>query len=237
MYALRADNPSPEKKVTNPGPEALALLGLSTYPVFAGRGRTDTQGCSGSWKAGWYSWPLWRRPASPHAVKSLLAHASGHLAASGRDRWYRGWGVSTILRSPIRRNRSGWLRHLRAIGSRVVAGMVNSRATLNRDARSVEGQEAVRHRPAGASDPGTDSEHVLLTVLGTNPRSVRYALGDRETEAPLAAVALFELLPEEDRPDRVLALCTPEAKQDSLPLLAGALGDQLAVEAASSSRW
>ena len=108
VYALRADNPSPEKKLTNPGPEALALLGLSTHPVFAGRSRTDTQGCSGSWKAGWYSWPLWRRPASPHAVKSLLAHAyDHHPAASGRDRWYRGWGVSTILRSPIRRTDQG----------------------------------------------------------------------------------------------------------------------------------
>ena len=74
-------------------------------------------------------------------------------------------------------------------------------------------------------------EHLLLTVLGTNPRSARYAFGDREAEEPLAAVALFELLPEEDRPDRVLALCTPEAEQDSLPLLAGALGDQFPVEA------
>ena len=107
VYALRANNPSPEKKLTNPGPEALALLGLSMYPVFAGRGRTDTQGCSGSWKAGWYSWPLWRRPASPHAVRSLLAHAYDHPAASHRDRWYRAWSVSTILRSPIRRTDQG----------------------------------------------------------------------------------------------------------------------------------
>ena len=107
VYALRANNPSPEKKLTNPGPEALALLGLSTYPVFAGRGRTDTQGCSGSWKAGWYSWPLWSRPASPRAVKSLLAHAYDHPAPSNRDRWYRAWCVSTILRSPIRRTDQG----------------------------------------------------------------------------------------------------------------------------------
>ena len=110
VYALRANNPSPEKKLTNPGPEALALLGLSLHPVFAGRGRTETQGCSGSWKSGWYSWPLWRTPASPHAVKSLLAHAydhPDHPAASKRDRWYRAWGVSTILRSPIRRTDQG----------------------------------------------------------------------------------------------------------------------------------
>ena len=107
VYALRANNPSPEKKRTNPGPEALALLGLSLHPVFAGRGRTDTQGCSGSWKSGWYSWPLWRTPASPRAVKSLLIHAYDHPAASNRDRWYRAWGVSTILRSPIRRTDQG----------------------------------------------------------------------------------------------------------------------------------
>ena len=86
VYALRANNPSPEKKLTNPGPEALALLGLSLHPVFAGRDRTDTQGCSGSWKAGYYSWPIWRRPASPRAVKSLLAHAYDHPAASYRQR-------------------------------------------------------------------------------------------------------------------------------------------------------
>lgn len=104
IYALRANDPSSGKKLTNPGPEALALLGLSLHPVFAGRDRTDTQGCSGSWKAGYYSWPLWRKPASLRAVKSLLAHAYDHPAASDRERWYRSWGVATILRSPIRRH-------------------------------------------------------------------------------------------------------------------------------------
>ena len=107
VYALRANNPGPEKKLTNPGAEAMALLGLSLYPVFADRSRTATQGCTGSWKEGWYSWPLWRRPATLRAVKSLLAHAYEHPAASNRDRWYRAWGVSSILRSPIRRTDQG----------------------------------------------------------------------------------------------------------------------------------
>lgn len=108
VYALRANNPSPEKKLTNPGVEALALLGLSRHPVFAGRDRTLTQGCSGKWKAGQYSWPIWHRPASPHAVKSLLAHAYDHPEVSvSRDAWYRSWGVSQIFRSPIRRTDQG----------------------------------------------------------------------------------------------------------------------------------
>ena len=107
VYALRANNPGPEKKLTNPGPEALAVLGLSLHPVFAGRERTLTQGCSGSWKAGHYSWPLWRRPATLHAVRSLLAHAHDHPTATDRRIWFRAWGVDRILRSPIHRSGQG----------------------------------------------------------------------------------------------------------------------------------
>lgn len=110
VYALRACNPAlksgPDPKLTNPGPEALAILGLSRHPVFGSPKRTLTQGCSGSWKAGAYSWPLWHIPASPHAVKSLLAHGYDP-AASDRGRWFRSWGIFRILRSPIRRSGQG----------------------------------------------------------------------------------------------------------------------------------
>ena len=109
-YALTANDPSKEKKRTNPGPEALAILGLSLHPVFTGRDRTLTQGCSGSWKSGAYSWPLWHRPASPDAVRSLLAHAweSDQEPGGGsrRDR-FRSWGVVLVLKSPIRRSGQG----------------------------------------------------------------------------------------------------------------------------------
>ena len=111
VYALRANDPAPKSgpdpKRTNPGPEALAVLGLSLHPVFAGRERTLTQGCSGSWKAGHYSWPLWRRPASLNAVRSLLAHAYDHPTAMDRRIWFPAWGVVTILRSPIHRSGRG----------------------------------------------------------------------------------------------------------------------------------
>lgn len=106
VYALRATNPSPEKKLTNPGPEALAILGMSRFPVFAGRDRTLTQGFSGTWKTGHYSWPLWRNPTGPQGVKSLLAHAY-HDGTTSRQDWYRAWGVFTVLRSPVRRSDQG----------------------------------------------------------------------------------------------------------------------------------
>ena len=108
VYALRANNPGPERKLTNPGAEALAILGLSLYPVYAGIGRTLTQGCFGSWKAGYYSWPLWIKPATSNAVKSLLAHASHHNPIESKlDRWFRSWGISMVLRSSIRRSGQG----------------------------------------------------------------------------------------------------------------------------------
>ena len=114
VYAMRGYDPtsSGEKKLSNPGPEALAILGLSQHPVFAGRDRTLTQGCSGSWTSGAYSWPLWRRPASQHVVRSLLAHAYDHGSDPDWERrqsWFRSWGVFAVLKSPIRRSSQGGL--------------------------------------------------------------------------------------------------------------------------------
>ena len=112
-YALSAGNPSKNKKLTNPGPEALALLGLSRYPVFAGRfagrPRTRMQGCSGIWTRSRFTWPLWHKPASSHVVKSLLAHASGPQTSDigQREHWYEAWGVASIHASSIRRSSQG----------------------------------------------------------------------------------------------------------------------------------
>ena len=114
IYALAPSNPAKDKKLTNPGAEALAILGLSRHPVFArrdsrGRDRTLTQGCSGLWsRGGAYMWPLWTRPAGPHAVRTLLAHTSGaDNYVAERGRWYRAWGISLIMRSAIWRSGQG----------------------------------------------------------------------------------------------------------------------------------
>lgn len=113
VYALRAYDPSstsgPDSKRTNPGPEALAVLGLSLHPVFGSRGRTLTQGWSGSWMTRSYAWPIWHKPASPYAVKSLLAHASTTAqTATERHRWFSSWGVFRVLRSSVRSSGQGY---------------------------------------------------------------------------------------------------------------------------------
>lgn len=74
-------------------------------------------------------------------------------------------------------------------------------------------------------------EHLLVTVLGINLRLARYRLGEAEAEAPIAPAALLDLLPEDDRPSRVIALCTEAARQESLPVLTETLAGQYEVTA------
>ena len=107
VYALRAVDPSKDEKPTNPGPEALALLGISFYPVFAGDERTLTQGCSGKWKRGSFSWPLWVRPMSPSAVRSVLAQTGTAPPTSRRADVLASCSVRQVLTSTIRRSSQG----------------------------------------------------------------------------------------------------------------------------------
>ena len=73
--------------------------------------------------------------------------------------------------------------------------------------------------------PTTESHgHILMTLLGTNPRPACYVLDEHRVDARLAPVALFGLLPENDRPNQVLALCTPEAESETWPLLQEDIG-------------
>ena len=112
VYSLAAIDPAKDKKLTNPGAEALAVLGLSQHPVFAdrdsrGRDRTLTQGCSGPWRSGGtYTWPLWSRSAAPNVVRSLLTHATRD-GLHRRSRYYHGWSIISIMRSAIRRSDQG----------------------------------------------------------------------------------------------------------------------------------
>ena len=107
-YALSATDPSKGKKLTNPGPEALAILGISMYPVFGSSDRTLTQGVSGGWKRGSFTWPMWSKPASQRAVNSLLAHTSGTQAElENRSDLYPSWSVTLVMQSAIRRSDQG----------------------------------------------------------------------------------------------------------------------------------
>ena len=83
------------------------------------------------------------------------------------------------------------------------------------------------------SDNGTGTEHILLTALGTQMKEATYSLGDKQKVARLAPLALLDLLPTDERPHRVLALCTGEAEETSFPVIAEALKAQCDVRPVS----
>lgn len=73
----------------------------------------------------------------------------------------------------------------------------------------------------------TASQHLLLTGLGvlrSRPDAVPYRLGDRVERARLSPSALYKLLDEDDKPERVLVLVTEQAERQSLPCLREELG-------------
>ncbi len=110
VYALRATDPSKERRLGVPGCDWLALLGLAFLPVAARRGRLHTTGCERSWKSAPFRWPLWSVPASPHAVAGLLGDqslASGAEAVRKAAGDYRGRGVFAVMEVPIRRTEQG----------------------------------------------------------------------------------------------------------------------------------
>ena len=109
IYALAAIDPAKDKKFSNPGVEALSVLGLSRYPVFCGQDRTLTLGCAGPWERSIYTWPLWNRPATSNVTKSLLFHATGHeKIMHQRTNWYTAWSISSIMSSVIRHSNKGY---------------------------------------------------------------------------------------------------------------------------------
>ncbi|NOZ85859.1 MAG: CRISPR-associated DxTHG motif protein [Deltaproteobacteria bacterium] len=74
-----------------------------------------------------------------------------------------------------------------------------------------------------ASHREPTSNHVLLTVLGKAPQEAYYSFGGKTSAAKLAPIALLNLLDKPERPDTILAICTPDAKEESYPLLWDAL--------------
>lgn len=59
LYALRATNPSGEKKTSIAGADWLAFIGLAALPAFPIRDRLQTTGVKGGWKDSVFTWPTW----------------------------------------------------------------------------------------------------------------------------------------------------------------------------------
>jgi hypothetical protein len=102
-YALRASNPSTDKKCGVPGADWLALRGLVMLPTVPQGGRVSTTGCSGGWKDGRFRWPLWTASLSAPVVRSLLRQDV--VTMSRENRAAR--GIAMVWESGIKRSDQG----------------------------------------------------------------------------------------------------------------------------------
>lgn len=103
-YALRASDPSKDKKTGVPGADWLAYRALPlTRAVPVGR-RLRTTCCGGGWKDGHFEWPLWTAPLGREVVQVVLGFDEPHRLSAG-DR--RARGIGPVFRSAIRRSDQG----------------------------------------------------------------------------------------------------------------------------------
>jgi hypothetical protein len=102
-YALRASNPSNDKKLGVPGADWLALRGLAALPVSPVGSRLRTTGCIGGWKSGRFRWGLWTVPLNGEMVRSLMRLEVEGMAAG--ERMAR--GIGAVFSCAIRRSDQG----------------------------------------------------------------------------------------------------------------------------------
>jgi hypothetical protein len=103
-YALRASDPSKDKKTGIPGADWLAFRGLSFFPTVPVADRVATTACKGGWKTGTFRWPLWAVPAARATISALLRSRDLDEVdpIALRER-----GVEVVLESGIRRSDQG----------------------------------------------------------------------------------------------------------------------------------
>jgi hypothetical protein len=103
-YALRASDPSKDKKLGVPGADWLAFRGLPFIRVAPVGDRIATTGCSGEWKTGVFRWPIWTVPLSRSVIGSVLTSPEVFEVEPGV---LRARGVAVVFEAAIRRSDQG----------------------------------------------------------------------------------------------------------------------------------
>lgn len=104
MWALRASDPSKDKRGSCPGAEWLAFIGLSFFPCVPRGQRVETTGVRGHWKNCDFTWPLWTAPARPRVVSSLLQTRGLEELKSHERRARR---IGAVFKATIHRSEQG----------------------------------------------------------------------------------------------------------------------------------
>ena len=110
-YALRANNPSTEKRGCEAGANWLASIGMLFFPVMVNAEKLATNsseklvttGIIGGWKSSQFRWPLWTGPLKARVVAGLLKADLRSWTAAQRQ----ALGISQVFRSKINRSDQG----------------------------------------------------------------------------------------------------------------------------------
>lgn len=104
IYALRAKDPSAEKRGSVPGANWLAFVGLQFFPVASVGSQVITPCVTGGWKDSRFRWPLWSAPLTADTVASLLRVGRYAIGNAAED---TSRGIGTVLESAISRSDQG----------------------------------------------------------------------------------------------------------------------------------
>jgi hypothetical protein len=102
-YALRATDPSKEKRGSVPAANWLGVIALEFFPVVPDRGRLITTAVTGGWKDSTFHWVLWNVQATVRAAASLLRVDARRWSASERS----ALGILRVYAADILRSDQG----------------------------------------------------------------------------------------------------------------------------------
>ena len=103
LYALRATDPSSEKRGSVPGAYWLGVIGLTFFPVVPHKERLETTCVEGGWKDSTFTWPLWDRELGLSTARSLIRADVKELSGTERSLL----GMSLVFASRIERTDQG----------------------------------------------------------------------------------------------------------------------------------
>ncbi len=103
LYALRAGDPSKEKRGSIPAANWLGVIALELFPVAARGGRLETACVKGGWKDSALTWPVWDVPLSLPMIAALLRTDISRWSPKQRE----AAGIVAMFRSKITRSDQG----------------------------------------------------------------------------------------------------------------------------------
>lgn len=102
-YALRATDPSSDKKSGVPGADWLGFRGMVYFPVVLRGGVATTTGFEGRGKRYTFHWALWEPSVSADVARSVVAVRWDNVDEAHR----RARGIQLVLKSRVRRTDQG----------------------------------------------------------------------------------------------------------------------------------